>query len=331
MVIQGGKEAVEKVSNLLKGASWACLAVAYWGDGAIQRLGLRRAAKRADVRIALDLMSGACNPNEVRRLLGVVGKGNVVAVERLHAKVWITDKGALIGSSNASANGFGHEGDDPEIAGLIEANIAFSPLPAQASRAWCRWFEREIWNNGQAITEAMLREAERRWRAKRARRDVDAAASAPAWASLLARLRTDPAFFRDKLLSIWIRPNGGLTKPAQQRLKAEQKARHNPELSCYEGRKLKPGETILDFDTSDTRINVDGLWQAAKDRPHVRLKGTSISLVYEVSHFDGLTLRGDKQAWKDAVAAVLDDSRRRSTLFVSAEKFAELLAKAERH
>lgn len=223
MVILGGSEAIAAVSDLLKDASWACLAVAYWGDGATERLGLQAAAKRADVRIGLDLMSGACNPKEVRTLLRIMGRKNVVAVERLHAKVWVTDLGALIGSSNASANGFGHEGDDAELAQLIEANVAFSPLPSGASRAWRKWFEREVWARGEFITEGMLREAERRWRAKRARRDVDRAAFAPSRAPLLEKLRSDPAFFRGKDLWIWVYAHGVLSKSAHEGLKAQQR------------------------------------------------------------------------------------------------------------
>jgi hypothetical protein len=111
-------------------------------------------------------------------------------------------------------------------------------------------------------------------------------------------------------------------------LKAEQKQRHSPELDCYEGRKSKVGELILDFDTSGRGIRFDGLWKAADERPYVRLDGTSISLVYRASHFDGLFVRGDTRARKRTIAATLKASRH-PEIFKTAEHFAGLLAKAE--
>jgi len=65
----------------------ADFAVAYWGKGATERLGLDKIRKKP-VRIICDLWSGACNPNELQKLLDRGFK--LRTKDRLHAKVYIT-------------------------------------------------------------------------------------------------------------------------------------------------------------------------------------------------------------------------------------------------
>ena len=75
-------------------------AVAYWGKDATKRTGLAEHPNRAEVRVICDLLSGACNPNEIEELtrIGV----QVKTLDRLHAKVWISGHDVIVGSANAS-------------------------------------------------------------------------------------------------------------------------------------------------------------------------------------------------------------------------------------
>ena len=104
--ILDGAAAEREIKNLLSACSRARLAVAYWGSGAVARFGLNAVRKRTvDIEITCDLMSGACNPSEVKKLIKLFGPDRVRTRDRLHAKAWITDVGCVLGSSNASANG----------------------------------------------------------------------------------------------------------------------------------------------------------------------------------------------------------------------------------
>lgn len=57
--------------HLLRQADTARLAVAFWGKGAIERLGLNRPGLVAKILCNLD--SGAYNPAELRRILDLPG------------------------------------------------------------------------------------------------------------------------------------------------------------------------------------------------------------------------------------------------------------------
>jgi hypothetical protein len=329
MRILDGTATLDTVSELLRASSWARIAVAYWGKGAVKRLGLADAkARRADVQIALDLRSGACNPKEVQDLLDLFGKTRVLAVDGLHAKLWLAEAGGVIGSSNASANGFGHEGDEKEVTGLIEANLLIQPLGSTIERDWCRWFDASVWARGKRITDNMMREAERRWRKRRGSRGTDPPIQEPG-GSLLDRMRVDPGFFRDKPLSVWVHPHDGLSSTATRGLKTESKARQMQALDCYEGCRLVPREYILDFewDASTNYLRFDGLWQVLEDRPNVRLDGTSISLVRPVSAFEGLSIVGERPDWRSAVRQILPNLGRKTRLHEAAEDFASRLAR----
>jgi hypothetical protein len=106
------------VAEKLSGAERVNLAVSFWGDGACEKLGLDKTV--AHVRIICDPWSGACNPKELKTLLG---KSNIelLALRGLHSKVYWTPHWMLVSSANASANGLGDEAR--ELAGTVEAGI----------------------------------------------------------------------------------------------------------------------------------------------------------------------------------------------------------------
>jgi phosphatidylserine/phosphatidylglycerophosphate/cardiolipin synthase-like enzyme len=131
-----GPTAKTAIRELLPKAERIRVAVAYWGAGAVDQLAIADLHGR-DMIVLCDVMSAGCNPKEIKRLQKILGKQRVLTRNRLHAKVWLTDRGAILGSSNASANGLGHEGD--ETKGLVEANILIEDRSALTSIE--RWFE----------------------------------------------------------------------------------------------------------------------------------------------------------------------------------------------
>lgn len=132
------------------------LAVAFWGDGAIDELGLRNAKR--PTRVLLELGLGGTNPFVVKALTKLQHV-EVKQLPRLHAKAYITRRAVIIGSTNASTNGLGSEGKQA----TWWHELALHTNDDAIVRATKLWFERK-WKDGQAITSACLKKAEYVWR-----------------------------------------------------------------------------------------------------------------------------------------------------------------------
>jgi hypothetical protein len=323
MPILSGPEAHKIIHANLSRCKWARVAVAFWGEGAIEKLGLEAAAKRkADIEVVCDLMSGGCNPLVIRRLRSLLGTQRVLTRDSLHAKVWITDVGAILGSSNASANGLGHEGQ--EVEGLIEANLVADSSCTEEIASWRRWYQNQARTGAETITDPMLRTAEERWRLRRVGRDVGGAAG-----SLLEKIRQEPIYFRDKRFIITIYKHDYQSKEAHKLHREAKQESFLSDVDFYEGWHVGPSTFILDFDWNPKQktAKLEGLYQTLDERPYRRGHGTSILLVRSAPQFEYLGIpRGDRRAWGIAATQVKKQAApRRAELTCSAERFAELL------
>ncbi|TPG46029.1 hypothetical protein EAH89_25190 [Roseomonas nepalensis] len=129
MILTG--DALHKaIKRILEGGSQDC-AVAFWGAGSRSLLGSPATAR---IRVVCNLMSGATNPNEIERMMsqGI----DVRQCDRLHAKLYVSDKEAVVTSANASTNGLGLQAG--EQAHWIEAGVVVEAKEAQA------WFN-HLW------------------------------------------------------------------------------------------------------------------------------------------------------------------------------------------
>ncbi len=325
--ILSGPAAERTVRCFLRRCGRARLAVAYWGAGAARRLGLAEAvANGSDIEIICDVLSGGCNPDEVAELIGLLGSKKVRSKDGLHAKVWITDKGCLLGSSNSSANGLGHEGD--ETRGLIEANLAYGSPSEGALAAWDNWYEQNASRGSQPVSDAMLEIARERWLSRRSIRD-GAPNTGRANGSLLAMLVSDPGYFQDKPFEVAIYSQAELSAVAEDGLASAQAALGitDGSLLCYEQWRLAPGTYVLDmnWDAKARNATSPGLWRILTDRPYRRLKGTSITLCMKARAFEGLTIKGEGPKVTRLASQVMRASGE-NELFVSGEKFGRLLA-----
>lgn len=154
-------DALTEIHDLLGAADTARFAVAFWGEGATHRLGLNRSG--LTLRILCNLDSGACNPTELRLLRALPGV-TLKSHPALHAKVYWTAQGVVLGSSNALANGLGLEGDT--AGGWAEANVRIDDSKFLADIA--SWFE-TLFAAGYDIEDADLDLAEQVWKARRRR------------------------------------------------------------------------------------------------------------------------------------------------------------------
>ena len=135
------------------------IAVAYWGNGAVEQTGIAQRGK-GSTRVLCDLFSGACNPDEIATLLGT---GTEVRTLRgMHAKVWASGSHVIVGSANASMNGLGFEADSSSTPN-VEAAVQFrDPAVAGEVRGW---FER-VWDLAMPVNDEVLTDARQLWRRK---------------------------------------------------------------------------------------------------------------------------------------------------------------------
>ena len=139
------------------------IAVAFWGKGAAEQLVLGK--NRQDTKIVCNLRMGGTNPREIetfRRKSGV----EVRHSDTLHAKIYLLDKGGVVGSSNVSANGLSFQGQ--ECGGWTEANVVFSDRSLyEATEAKFN----EIWQLAKPVEDQDLKDAYEAW-SRRRRRNV---------------------------------------------------------------------------------------------------------------------------------------------------------------
>jgi hypothetical protein len=280
-------------------------AVAYWGAGTVARLGIPAVAER-DVQIVCDLLSGACNPCEVRRLRSVLGNGRVLTHDRLHAKVWWTDRGALIGSSNASANGLALEGG--ETSGLVEANLLVTDPPTLTAVEL--WLGGTVLPEAREITEADLERAEALWKARRTARPMRGPAVGT---SLLEALRVDPDLLRDRRIAVWAYEHDGLDDWAEAELEAEREARGQRGIYCWQNVDKpypEPGTHIIEFDVKGkSKARFDGIYQILRDVPVRRSKKGVLVFCRRVRGIEGLGIPpAERKAWQEAAVLAADSA-----------------------
>lgn len=148
-------EIAPKFRSLRSAETGSVVAVPFWGVGAAEELGLNDGRNG---RILCNLASTGCNPYAVEAVCNLPAI-KVASHPRLHAKIYATRGSAIVGSSNASANGLMIDGK-PD--GWIEANV-LSDDPHFVSSVH-KLFE-EIWDDPttKIVDAVMLASAKKAW------------------------------------------------------------------------------------------------------------------------------------------------------------------------
>lgn len=176
-----GKDLADAIRYVLAGSNVRC-AVAFWGNGAESFLSQATGNKP---RIICDVTLGGTSPTALRAL-GAPENDRLRCVAGLHAKIYISDQGAIVGSANASHNGVGL--DRSPI--LIEGGVLLAP-DNNAFGHVGSWFETQ-WKASKKVDTRALDLATKRFRPGRAhgRRPVRTD-------SLLDLIAVDPDRFSD--------------------------------------------------------------------------------------------------------------------------------------
>ena len=233
-----GPDVIKSIRGGLRVSSRARFAVAYWGSGAIERLGLRDLDAKA-ITVVCDARSGGCDPNELQKLSSLLGD-NLRTLDRLHAKIWVFDNSAIVGSSNASSNGLGLEGRDAES--LIEANLLTEDPNVVSDLT--EWFDANVMARSRPVDSGIISQA------RRARRQRPPAARYEA--SLIEEARARSAAIHDRIY-VWVHPHEGQDLDKEVARIANLRGIRNLEYWQDVGEEElahPPGTYVIDFDCS---------------------------------------------------------------------------------
>lgn len=133
----------QRFEQLLDNEHDLSLAVAFWGEGAVKLISSRPSKH---FRILCNLMSGGTNPYVIRELCELAessgGRIQIRQCDRLHAKVVVGERQALIGSANVSGNGLGL--GDQGSAHWLEAGVLTSEESVVGGAR--NWFD-QLWKS----------------------------------------------------------------------------------------------------------------------------------------------------------------------------------------
>lgn len=151
-----GADLGQAIKHVVGGGNVRC-AVAFWGGGS-DALFTPQSISRP--RIICDVSMGGTSVRALRDL-GAPKNDDLRHVPGFHAKLYLSDRGAVVGSANASHNGIGF--DAPP--GLIEAGVALD-VGDQAYTDAALWFE-TIWSLSKKVGKSALQIAAERFRPNR--------------------------------------------------------------------------------------------------------------------------------------------------------------------
>lgn len=232
------KEIFPQIKTLLRQAKRVKCAVAFWGEQAPEALGLPYL--NGPAYLICNFESGATNP-EVIRQLRKLKNVQIRSLPRLHAKVYWTESGAIIGSSNASANGLSFENE--ELRGWFEANMLITN--ENVLRDIETWFDK-LWSQANLIDEALLKEMEEAWCK---RRDIRPPINRNK-GSLLAALKKNRDDFKDRniLIVIYRLYASPEANKVFENWRSENSLSGSSQVDFYEGwDDLPPGATVVDL------------------------------------------------------------------------------------
>lgn len=286
-----GNDLANAIKHVLAGTNVRC-AVAFWGIGAETLL---NKAGDAQPRIICDVMLGGTSPNALRAL-GAPKNEDLRHIPSFHAKVYISDRGAIIGSANASQNGVGLDG--PPI--LTEAGVRLAP-DSETFRQAESWFETQ-WEASIQVDDAGLDLATQRFRPGRSLSGLPVRPG-----SLLDLIAADPDRFSD--LSIVLVQSNTTERRREQVRTAVQNA--NPE-NIEEVKALPNGGMFIGWDAqalSRWRRTFIELWM-----PDQRLSVYGRQVVYTCDAEGAIMSRS---SWRSIRQIVGDELPRQAQITVS--------------
>lgn len=244
------------------------IAVAYWGPSALELLDMPRDARH--VRVACDAFSGFCSPVT---LAGLLERGaKVFDVPGLHAKIYLGAGALVVGSANASANGFGQHIAD----GGLDLEAAYVAREAGAMAHAGRWLHR-VFNEGKPVTPRDIPEI--RAMAKQVTGRPKRAAR-----SFRQTLLEDPEWFLGRRLRVYMYDADEPDASVQQEYRDAAFAMSEEGIDAIrwpyywgtEEWEVEEGDLVLDFIREGRKIRCTGVWRVQGRTASGRVTGVEL-------------------------------------------------------
>lgn len=266
------------------------MAVAFWGDKAVERLALPD--DLSGYRIACDARSGACSPTALTELLerGAL----VVDVPGLHAKVYWSPRRMVVGSANASTNGLA---EDAEVVAGLEAGIWTDDIAAiDKAHGWFK----TILQGRNALRPVDLKEVAELWDRRRRGRPLRTTTLAEA-------LLSNSQALTERSERVYVYTTEEAPEAVKRRYREseafDEEAWEKPSLPFFWGDipGFEPDQTLLCFEIEGRAFRWEGVWHV-----HDRLpgKGTPIWPAREIDRLFGMPHGDMREVTRRARAAV---------------------------
>lgn len=287
-------------------------AVAFWGKGIIDELSI----DPSNTEIVCNLSMGGTNPDVIIELLD---QGAVVRhSNQLHSKLYLTDSIAVIGSSNASANGLSMEGK--ECSGWLETNIVFSAEKFRELYEDAETHFESIWTAATPLDELddpALVKASEAWKKKRhsnpfigVEEDKD----------LLWHIEYKPEVFKDghEVYIVVTRAEGSNEYQSklieeQQKFEGHTGCTDDSWLSGYEDFGELPKDAYLvDFHIGPKlgNFSFEGFYERQSNRKDVEFENdgpnVSMQMCMYLEEIYGIKRVGNLKKWKTLIANLVD-------------------------
>jgi len=225
------------------------MAVAYWGSKACDHLNLPQ--DLAGYRIACDAYSGFCSPAAIKELLH--RNAQVVDVPLLHAKVYLSGRGVVSASANASTRGLSGA---PDSSFGLEAGIFDCEL-SHLDKAR-DWFS-HTFKSGRTVTLGDLSRIEEVWNRQRSTVQLRT--------SLMEAILTRSSLLADRALRVSVYRAEEPSDEVQNIFKRTPyfDAKKWSSTSSYpffwgEMPKVSPGDVLLCFELDGGKVMYEGVW-----------------------------------------------------------------------
>lgn len=265
------KKVASTISKLVCSAEDVRIAVAFWGQGGADLLGLSSLERKP--RIICNLDSGACNPDELHTLRS---RSKLRSHPQLHAKVYWTPSGVVIGSSNASTNGLW--GERNEAKGWHEANLLVRH-PAIIAEVG-DWFDTQ-WDASYRVSKSLIEAARPIWDAGRRSRPRGTRIAL----SLTSAYRSDPTNPGWERVKVAVYD---VSVSASAWTEFEAASAAEPVLAdahIFEGwgSSFAPGDMIIDVDAINRRRHAKVSMLSVGEK---LIQSDTITYAWDVSYFD---------------------------------------------
>lgn len=264
------------------------VAVAFWGTGAAHQLGLDRRDLSA-VCILCNLSVGGCTPGAIEDLMR--RGAQVRALATLHAKVFLGQDTAVVGSANASINALRAEGGF----GWNEACVQVaSPSDLAHLHAW---FE-ALWESAVDMSDPHVA----RLLLEQAEHDVKTPGFGTDAIDLLRQLRESPDALDDEPLYLTLDWVGYSRRVGKQVKQLRQST--GLHIDAWENwKEMPPAAELLSFhyDVGTREVSYENAWRTPRDPRSEMDSETRAIFVFAAPRILQTYELGDRNAWISAV------------------------------